>query len=60
MKNFILTVSLSLLSLTSYSQALHLYGGVNNNQYLGCLNCDIYDNSSIWNTYGDLKIPKTN
>ena len=53
MKNIILILALFVLSLNSYSQALHLYGGVNNNQYVGCLNCDIYDTSSIWNTYGD-------
>ncbi len=33
-------------------QALHIYGGQNNDVYLGCLNCDKYDQNSIWNAYG--------
>lgn len=36
----------------TYSQALHLYGGQNHNEYLGCLNCNSYDKNSIWNEYG--------
>ncbi|PIF46589.1 hypothetical protein CLU96_3627 [Chryseobacterium sp. 52] len=35
------------------AQTLHLYGGSNQDQYLGCLNCDTFDKNSIWNTYGD-------
>lgn len=43
-----------LLTVTTfcYSQNLHLYGGRNNDVYLGCLNCDSYDKNSIWNEYG--------
>lgn len=37
---------------TLYSQTLHLYGGANSDEYLGCLNCDPYDKNSIWNEYG--------
>lgn len=36
----------------TYSQTLHIYGGQNHDQYLGCLNCNDYDNNSIWNEYG--------
>ncbi len=41
-----------LLTSTSFCQVLHLYGGKNHDEYLGCLNCDIYDRNSIWNEYG--------
>ncbi|MFV9551430.1 hypothetical protein [Algibacter sp. PT7-4] len=34
------------------SQALHLYGGNNHKEYLGCLTCSNYDSNSIWNAYG--------
>ncbi|MDY2588200.1 hypothetical protein [Winogradskyella aquimaris] len=34
------------------AQTLHLYGGENHDEYLGCLNCDKYSSSSIWNEYG--------
>ncbi len=33
-------------------QTLHLYGGSDQDDYLGCLNCSNYDKNSIWNTYG--------
>lgn len=35
------------------AQTLHLYGGSNEDQYLGCINCDTFDKNSIWNPYGD-------
>lgn len=34
-------------------QTLHLYGGSDNNVYLGCLNCSEHDSNSIWNEYGN-------
>jgi hypothetical protein len=34
------------------AQSLHLYGGENQDVYLGCLNCNKYDSKSIWNEYG--------
>ncbi len=37
---------------TTYAQILHLYGGSNHDEYLGCLNCNSYDKNSIWNEYG--------
>lgn len=36
-----------------HSQTLHLYGGSNHDEYLGCLNCDSYNKNSIWNEYGN-------
>lgn len=36
-----------------YAQTLHLYGGSDKDQYLGCLNCDTFDKNSIWNSFGD-------
>ena len=45
---------LGLILFTSYmtAQTLHLYGGKNNENYLGCLNCNNYDSDSVWNEYG--------
>jgi hypothetical protein len=37
---------------TSHCQTFYLYGGQNNDEYLGCLNCNNYDKNSIWNEYG--------
>ncbi|REC46584.1 hypothetical protein [Chryseobacterium pennipullorum] len=47
-------IFLSLL-LSSYflAQTLHLYGGADKDQYLGCLNCDTFDKNSVWNRYSD-------
>ena len=36
-----------------HAQTLHLYGGADQDQYLGCLNCDNFDKNSIWNKFGD-------
>ncbi|NIF06527.1 hypothetical protein F3J23_13845 [Chryseobacterium sp. Tr-659] len=36
-----------------HTQTLHLYGGADQDQYLGCLNCDTFDKNSIWNKYSD-------
>lgn len=53
MKNIFFTILSSLfLSVVATSQTLHLYGGENHDVYLGCLNCDSYNQNSIWNTYG--------
>lgn len=35
------------------AQTLHLYGGADQDQYLGCLNCDNFDKNSIWNKFSD-------
>jgi len=41
-----------IITQTSFSQTLHIYGGSSHQVYLGCLNCDSYDSNSIWNEYG--------
>lgn len=41
-----------LITISSFSQTLHLYGGSSHNVYLGCLTCNNYDKNSIWNEYG--------
>jgi hypothetical protein len=33
-------------------QILHIYGGKNHDAYLGCLNCNKFESTSIWNIYG--------
>lgn len=43
---------LSMFISNSYCQDLHLYGGTSHDVYLGCLNCNAFDNNSIWNAYG--------
>jgi hypothetical protein len=53
MMKLILLFSMTLLmSIISLAQTLHLYGGKNHDDYLGCLNCDKYNTNSIWNMYG--------
>lgn len=37
---------------TAFSQELHVYGGSNQDVYLGCLNCNKFDSNSIWNAFG--------
>ena len=49
----LLILATSLLALKSIkAQTLHIYGGRNHDVYLGCLNCNNYDQNSIWNEYG--------
>ena len=47
-----LLVLLAVCSLSVNAQALHLMGGSDGADYMGCLNCDSYDSNSIWNEYG--------
>jgi hypothetical protein len=35
-----------------FAVELLLFGDPNNKKFLGCLNCDNYSSSSIWNEYG--------
>ena len=51
-KFLFLIILLFIFEVPAFSQVLHLYGGQNHDEYLGCLNCSIYDQSSIWNEYG--------
>ena len=41
-----------IVGINASAQTLHLYGGDNDDVYLGCLNCDSYNSNSIWNEYG--------
>lgn len=53
MKKIILTAFLIFsVTILACSQTLHIYGGENQDVYLGCLNCDNYRSNSIWNEYG--------
>jgi hypothetical protein len=51
-KLFTLLVGL-LLTISVKAQTLLIFGGDNHDVYLGCLNCNKYESSSIWNKYGD-------
>lgn len=35
------------------AQSIFIYGGKNNDVFLGCLNCSKYDKNSIWNAYSN-------
>lgn len=37
----------------TFSQNILIFGGKNHDIFLGCLNCSKYDDSSIWNKYGN-------
>ena len=52
--NKIITLLL-LITTSSFvtSQNLHIYGGADYTEYLGCLDCSRYDSKSIWNAFGD-------
>jgi hypothetical protein len=51
-ESFIFFLFFATLSFNCISQTLHIYGGQNHKEYLGCLNCNNYDTNSIWNEYG--------
>lgn len=38
---------------TTNAETLLLFGDKNNKIFLGCLTCNKYSSSSIWNTYGN-------
>lgn len=38
---------------SSHTSNLMLYGGQGHKQFLGCLNCNEYDSSSVMNSYGN-------
>ncbi|KFF23356.1 hypothetical protein [Chryseobacterium vrystaatense] len=52
LKKIFTLISITLCCIVQ-AQTLHLYGGSNQDQYLGCLNCDTFDKNSIWNAYSD-------
>jgi hypothetical protein len=51
-KLFSLLIGL-LLSLSVKAQTLLIFGGDKHDVFLGCLNCNKYESSSIWNKYGE-------
>ncbi len=44
------TLALSLALGVTHATELSLFSG---KTYLGCLNCNLYDSNSIWDSYGD-------
>lgn len=52
MKSLLIIIFILTITHCITCQTLHIYGGENNNVYLGCLNCNKYDRNSIWNAYG--------
>lgn len=48
-----LTIFLIVFVSKSNGQSILIYGGDNHDVFLGCLNCDKYNQSSIWNSYGE-------
>jgi len=46
-----LVILFCLITFTLSSQNLHLYGGKDHDVYLGCLTCNDYSSSSVWNEY---------
>jgi hypothetical protein len=53
MKNTLLLLLLIASSSYASSQNLHLYGGADYTEYLGCMDCSRFDSKSIWNAFGD-------
>lgn len=52
MKSFYVIVAIFFAQFANAQKALHIYGGKSHDVYLGCVNCDDYNSSSIWNEYG--------
>ncbi|UXN34346.1 hypothetical protein N8E86_09840 [Avibacterium paragallinarum] len=53
MKNLLAALSL-FVSIGAYAAPVYLlFDGIKHEKFLGCLNCNKYDNSSIWNKYGE-------
>lgn len=59
MKRTTLVILLLLFSfsLSGTAQELLIFGGANHKDFLGCLNCDQSDSSSIWNSFGEYGNP---
>ncbi|MEO9953653.1 hypothetical protein [Nonlabens sp.] len=53
MKKLLFIITLIATSSYATSQNLHLYGGSDYTEYLGCLDCSRFDSKSIWNAFGD-------
>ncbi len=44
-------IILAFFPISVMAQQLHLYGGQNHDEYLGCITCSKHDPKSIWNAY---------
>lgn len=55
MKKVFLAIHILLTTLTVSAQTLHIYRGENHDVYLGCLNCNNFNATSIWNGYGSYR-----
>ena len=58
----IFLISSLFFAVQSYAQTLQIFGGQEQNVYLGCFNCSNLEKESIWNTqenYGDSQHPKS-
>ena len=53
MKKGIVLLVIIITSSYATSQNLHIYGGADYTEYLGCLNCSRFDSKSIWNAFGE-------
>jgi hypothetical protein len=53
MKQLLLVIALLSTTYSITAQNLHLYGGADYTEYLGCLDCSRFDSKSIWNAFGD-------
>lgn len=52
MRKLLTILSLFISMGVSAEPAYLLFGGNNHDKFLGCLNCNKHDGSSIWNKYG--------
>ncbi|WP_102408722.1 hypothetical protein [Parabacteroides bouchesdurhonensis] len=48
---YIYTILFILMSLVASSQTLLLFGGMDHDIFLGCINCNGYSDNSVWNEY---------
>jgi len=52
MKTLIVTLIWIFFSFAVSGQTILIFGGESHDVYLGCLNCDKFESSSIWNKHG--------
>ena len=51
-KNYLFILLLFVFNIT-LAQNILIFGGKNHDVFLGCLDCDKYNDNSIWNKYGN-------
>lgn len=52
MKKIITVIAILFVCFSSHAQVLYLFGGSNNEVFLGILNASSFETKSIWNEYG--------